>query len=176
MVMKKTMEVNPKPSIVTELRKKASDKIVKVLWPFSDTSLLTFDDDAIELFKKASPSSSGADLMQATQAIADAEAKISDLTTRIEELTAGSARLNTEIRNTEKEVAKNQESLDQATAVRQKQLAEFNGEETTQRDGFTVRVVEQGVAEVNIRQKQLAKFNGKESSVSDIKTSRPLLT
>jgi septal ring factor EnvC (AmiA/AmiB activator) len=41
-----------------------------------------------------------------TKAIADAEAKISDLTTRIEELTAGSARLNTEIKNTEKEVAK----------------------------------------------------------------------
>jgi chromosome segregation ATPase len=64
-----------------------------------------------------------------TKAIADAEAKINALTTRIEELTAGSARLNTEIKNTEKEVAKNQESLDQATALRQKQLAEFNGEE-----------------------------------------------
>jgi len=64
-----------------------------------------------------------------TQAIADAEAKITDLTTQIEELTAGSARLNTEIKNAEKEVAKNQESLDQATALRQKQLAEFNGEE-----------------------------------------------
>jgi peptidoglycan hydrolase CwlO-like protein len=41
-----------------------------------------------------------------TKAIADAEAKINALTTRIEELTAGSARLNTEIKNTEKEVAK----------------------------------------------------------------------
>jgi len=41
-----------------------------------------------------------------TKAIAEAEAKIADLTTRIEELTAGSARLNTEIKNLEKEVAK----------------------------------------------------------------------
>jgi len=64
-----------------------------------------------------------------TKSIADAEAKISDLTVKIEELTASSARLNTEIKNHEKEVAANQESLDQATAIRQKQLAEFNAEE-----------------------------------------------
>jgi len=64
-----------------------------------------------------------------TKAVADAEARISDLTTRIEELTAGSARLNTEIKNLEKEVAANQAALDSATAIRQKQLAEFNAEE-----------------------------------------------
>jgi len=44
-------------------------------------------------------------------------------------LTASSARLNTEIKNHEKEVAKNQEALDKATALREKQLAEFNAEE-----------------------------------------------
>merc|ERR1712051_64096 len=64
-----------------------------------------------------------------TKAIADAEAKIDDLTTKIEELTALSAKLNTEIKNLESEVAKNQEALDQATAIREKQLAEFNAEE-----------------------------------------------
>merc|ERR1719263_159327 len=64
-----------------------------------------------------------------TKSIADAEAKITDLTTKIEELTASSARLNTEIKNLEKEVAENQEALDQATALRQKELAEFNAEE-----------------------------------------------
>merc|ERR1719443_683056 len=64
-----------------------------------------------------------------TKAIADAEAKIEDLTTKIEELTATSARLNTEIKNLEKEVAANQEALDQATAIREKELAEFNAEE-----------------------------------------------
>ena len=51
------------------------------------------------------------------------------MTTKIEELTASSARLNTEIKNLEKEVAKNQEALDQATAIREKELAEFNAEE-----------------------------------------------
>jgi len=64
-----------------------------------------------------------------TKSIADAEARISDLTTKIEELTASSARLNTEIKNLEKEVAENQNALDKATAIRQKQLAEFNEEE-----------------------------------------------
>jgi chromosome segregation ATPase len=64
-----------------------------------------------------------------TKAIADAEAKIEDLTNKIEELTASSARLTTEIKNLEKEVAENQEALDAATAIRQKELAEFNAEE-----------------------------------------------
>merc|ERR1719453_452023 len=64
-----------------------------------------------------------------TKAISDAEARISDLTTKIEELTAQSARLNTEIANGKKEVAQNQKALDAATAIRQKQLAEFNAEE-----------------------------------------------
>jgi len=64
-----------------------------------------------------------------TKSIADAEAKIDDLTTKIEELTAASARLNTEIKNLESEVAKNQEALDKATAIREKELAEFNAEE-----------------------------------------------
>merc|ERR1719377_231862 len=57
-----------------------------------------------------------------TKSISDAEARISDLT-------ANSARLSTEIKNLEKEVAENQNALDKATAIRQKQLAEFNEEE-----------------------------------------------
>jgi len=64
-----------------------------------------------------------------TKSIADAEARISDLTTKIEELTAASARLNTEIKNLEKEVAANQAALDKATSIREKELAEFNAEE-----------------------------------------------
>merc|ERR1719156_211732 len=64
-----------------------------------------------------------------TKAIADAEARISDLTTEIESLTASSARLNSEIVNLEKEIAKNQAALDKATAIRTKELAEFNAEE-----------------------------------------------
>jgi len=64
-----------------------------------------------------------------TKAISDAEAKIDDLTTEIEELTALSARLNTEIENLNKEIEKNQAALDKASAMRAKELAEFNSEE-----------------------------------------------
>merc|ERR1719163_1474308 len=64
-----------------------------------------------------------------TKSIKDAEARVDDLTTKIEEFTANSARLNTEIKNLEKEVAENQQALDKATALRQKELAEFNAEE-----------------------------------------------
>jgi len=64
-----------------------------------------------------------------TKAIADAEAHIQDLTSTIEELAATSARLSTEIKNLEAEVKENQDALDQATAMRAKQLAEFNAEE-----------------------------------------------
>merc|ERR1719355_228400 len=64
-----------------------------------------------------------------TKAIKDAEEKIDILTTKIEEMTARSAQLATEIKNLEKEIAKHQDSLDKATAIREKELAEFNAEE-----------------------------------------------
>merc|ERR1711957_567583 len=53
-----------------------------------------------------------------TKAIADAEASIEDLTTKIEELTAGSARLNTEVKIWEKELAEfNAEEKDSLQAI-----------------------------------------------------------
>merc|ERR1719409_2530830 len=64
-----------------------------------------------------------------SKAIKDAEARIEDLTNTVAELTATSARLGTEIKNLEKEVAANQAALDKATAIREKQIAEFNAEE-----------------------------------------------
>merc|ERR1719214_25510 len=64
-----------------------------------------------------------------TKAIKDAEEKIDILTSKIEEMTARSAQLATEIKNLEKEIAKHQDSMDKATAIREKELAEFNAEE-----------------------------------------------
>jgi len=64
-----------------------------------------------------------------TQAIKDAEANINQLSGQIESLTAQSARLNTEIQNLEKEISANTMSLDKATALRRKALAEFTAEE-----------------------------------------------
>ena len=61
-------------------------------------------------------------------AIADAEANIDNLTTKIEEPIAASARLTTEIKNLEFEVAKTQAALDQTTSNSEKQLAKFNAE------------------------------------------------
>jgi len=64
-----------------------------------------------------------------TTSIADAEGHITALTASIEEGTATSARLNTEIKNLGTEIAKNTEALDKATALRKEELAEFNAEE-----------------------------------------------
>merc|ERR1719324_1265030 len=55
-----------------------------------------------------------------TQAIADSKMRIDALTASIEEFTANSARLNTEIGNLNKEISKNQNALDMATALRAK--------------------------------------------------------
>jgi len=64
-----------------------------------------------------------------TTAIADGESTIATLTANIQSYTALSAKLNTEIENLEKELAANSDALDKATAVRKKELAEFNAEE-----------------------------------------------
>merc|ERR1719453_2297810 len=64
-----------------------------------------------------------------TKSIKQAETKIADLTKSIEEGTATSAKLNTEIANLKKEVAANQNALDKAGAMRTKDLAEFTAEE-----------------------------------------------
>jgi len=64
-----------------------------------------------------------------TKSIAEAEQRIEDLTHSIEEGTGASSRLNTEIKNLDKEVAKNQAALDKAQAMRTKELAEFVAEE-----------------------------------------------
>lgn len=64
-----------------------------------------------------------------TKSVGEAEAHITDLTTSIEDLTASTSRLDVEIKNLQKEGAENQHALDQAKAIRQKELAEFVAEE-----------------------------------------------
>jgi len=64
-----------------------------------------------------------------TQAIADGESSIEQLTAAIQSYTSLSSKLNTEIGNLEEELAANNDALDKATAVRKKELAEFNAEE-----------------------------------------------
>jgi hypothetical protein len=62
-------------------------------------------------------------------AIKEAEARIADLTTTIESTAADSARLKTEIARHEVELAQSEKSLADLTAIREKQAAEFTGEE-----------------------------------------------
>ncbi len=57
--------------------------------------------------------------ISALKAITGAEARIEDLANKIEEFTAQSARLNTEIKNHGNEVAENQAALDTASAFRE---------------------------------------------------------
>merc|ERR1719156_74044 len=97
-----------------------------------------------------------------TKAIADAEARIEDLTSEIESLTAASARLNAELVNLDKEIAKNQAALDKATAIRTKELAEFNAEEkdmlqsiTALKSAITVLAKHHGGALLQSSQSQL---------------------
>ena len=51
---------------------------------------------------------------------------LEDLTAKIEEYSASNADMNTDNQNLEKEVAENQEALDQDIAIREKELVEFN--------------------------------------------------
>merc|ERR1719171_2860812 len=64
-----------------------------------------------------------------TKAIADGEANVASLSASIEDLTANSAKLTSEIAALETELGKNQAALSQATAMRTKDLAVFNGNE-----------------------------------------------
>jgi hypothetical protein len=64
-----------------------------------------------------------------TLAIKEQEGKVTQLTSLIEEGVANTQRLATEIENLKKEVSENTESLAKATALREKQLEEFQSEE-----------------------------------------------
>merc|ERR1719388_378137 len=64
-----------------------------------------------------------------TKSIADGQARTTSLTASIEALAADSATLNAEVANLQGELAKDSNALGEATALRSKQLAEFNQEE-----------------------------------------------
>jgi len=64
-----------------------------------------------------------------TKSIAEAQQREKDLDASIEEGTAKSAQLTAEIDNLEKELAANQQALNEATSLRQKESKAFNAEE-----------------------------------------------
>jgi len=61
-----------------------------------------------------------------SKAIADGEQSIQNLKSMIESLTAKNSQLTTDIANLDETIAKGEKALDEATAVRTKELAEFN--------------------------------------------------
>merc|ERR1719434_103357 len=124
------MEVNMKSSLTFDAEAAKNRPVSKVITLLKDMlkQLEKEAEEDEEIYDKMACWCETND-KEKTKAIADAESRISDLTTKIEDLTAASSRLNTEIKNLESEVAKNQEALDKATAIREKQLAEFNAEE-----------------------------------------------
>jgi len=106
-----------------------------------------------------------------TKAIDDAESKIETLNTHIESGIAASARLTTEIKGAEGDLAENQEAVDKATAMRAKGLAEFNAEEkeaiqaiSALRSAITVLKKHHSAASASA-------FLQKESSLNEAETS-----
>merc|ERR1719324_849133 len=63
------------------------------------------------------------------KSIADGNSRIVELSSSVEQLGAEYAQLTTEVANTQKELDANVAALEQATALRKKQLAEFDEEE-----------------------------------------------
>merc|ERR1719160_1254630 len=64
-----------------------------------------------------------------TKAIKDAEEKIKLLRLKIDEWSSSSSQLSIEIKGHSKDIAKLRDNLEKATAIRQKELAEFNAHE-----------------------------------------------
>jgi len=64
-----------------------------------------------------------------TKAIADAKATIEQASSTSEKSAALSSQMNNDLSEVKEELAANQEALDTATALREKQLAEFSAEE-----------------------------------------------
>jgi len=71
-----------------------------------------------------------------TKSIADAEARITELTALIEEMTAKSSTLSTEIATLKEEVADNTAALGKATDIRTKEAADFTEDEANMNEGI----------------------------------------
>jgi len=91
-----------------------------------------------------------------TQAVADAQTSIAQLTTVIETTAAESARLAQELETHQEDLAKSKESLDTATAIREKQLASFTDEEKDMLQ--SIKALEAAIIVLSKHQAQGASF------------------
>lgn len=90
-----------------------------------------------------------------TKAISDAERRIDDLTSLIEEMAAKEGRLKIEIVGLAQDISDDQEALATATSTRQKEFAAFQGEEADLKEtrGLLIEAV-QVLSKVQLVQKQ----------------------
>jgi len=126
------LTVNPKkPSLLSldteSMKNRPVSKVITLLKDMTKQMEKEAEEDQ-EIYDKMACWCTTNDKSRTAQ-IKKSAAKVTSLTSKIESLEAASARLNTEIKNAEQEVAANQKSLDAATALREKELAEFNTEE-----------------------------------------------
>merc|ERR550514_2499995 len=71
-----------------------------------------------------------------SKSVADAEARITELTSLIEEMTAKSSTLSTEIATLKEEFEENNAALGKATDIRNKENAEFQEDEANMNEGI----------------------------------------
>jgi len=95
------------------------------------------------------------------EAVKASTAKIEELEATIETLTARSAELATTIKELEEEYAADKQALDEATALREKQLAEFHGMEKDD-----IQALENLKAAIVVLSKHQGPENAAESSVA----------
>mmetsp|Transcript_37300 Transcript_37300/g.87347 ORF Transcript_37300/g.87347 Transcript_37300/m.87347 type:complete len:714 (-) Transcript_37300:82-2223(-) len=103
-------------------------RVVKLLKEIEATLKKEMDEDDA-LFCKLKKWCNGNDY-EKTEAISAGEQKSAELESDIETLTAKSAELKAKIKELEDEVAADKAALAEATAIREKQAAEFHGSET----------------------------------------------
>lgn len=90
-----------------------------------------------------------------TEAVKVAEKRIEDLSAAIEEGTARSAQLETEIAGLKDEIAENEESIDKATQMREKEREEFEAESQDSKEAIgALREAVAVLSKVQLTQKQ----------------------
>merc|ERR1719221_844294 len=102
-------------------------RVVNLLKEMSLTLEKEQDEDA-DLYQKLRCWCSNGD-WEKSNSIEKGQAKVEELEASIESLTAKSAELTTTIKELEDDVAANKAALAEATAIREKQLQEFHGNE-----------------------------------------------
>jgi len=122
-----SLSLNEAKSLDTTDKEYPVSKVVRLLKDMQATLVKEGEQDQ-EIYEKLACWCETND-KEKTAAIDIAQKTIASLESEIEELTAKSSRLTGEIQTLNEDIAKNQDGLNKATAIREEELAEFNAEE-----------------------------------------------